>query len=347
MPRRTWPRVEPLQSADSRTHGIDHGALAAAAERFRARLSTLSNASRVVLAVSGGPDSMAMLALARQSAIDGVSVATVDHRLREGSREEAGMVGAVCGQFGFDHAILAPSAPIAGASIQAKARAARYGLLAGHARSIGAGAIVTAHHRDDQAETFVMRAIRGSGVAGLAAIRARTTIAAIAVVRPLLDFGRSELHAIAQASGLPFIRDPANDDMRHDRTRIRDLLARTPWLKPEGLASSARHLAEIDALIGGMVDEMWRTRIEESGTVVRFAADDLPRELQRRIVRRAIGRVRSLGGISKPEWNEADGVELLIDALTTGRSATKAGVMVSPDAGRWCFRIEPARKKTS
>ena len=276
-----------------------------------------------------------------------MSVATVDHRLRAGSHDEALMVSAVCEGFGLDHIILSPAAPIEGASVQARARDARYGLLADHARLIGAAAIVTAHHRNDQAETFLMRAIRGSGVAGLAAIRARATIAGMTVVRPLLEFDRDTLGGIVRESGLPFVHDPANDDMRHDRTRIRDLLARTPWLKPEGLARSALHLAEIDRLLSDMADETWRARVEVNGAVVRFAGADLPRELKRRMVRRAIDQVRCAAGVVNPEWSGSDSVDLLIDSLETGRAATRAGVMVSPDAAGWCFRVEPARKKTS
>ena len=123
--------------------------LAADAARFTGDLiRTLGHAPRapVLLAVSGGPDSMAMLALAAAALPGGIAAATVDHRLRPAAAVEAESVAAHCAAIGVPHAVLAPDTPIAGPSLQAQARRARYALLAREARRIGAEGIATAHH---------------------------------------------------------------------------------------------------------------------------------------------------------------------------------------------------------
>ena len=126
--------------------------------------------SKVVLAVSGGADSLALLVLAakwRASApttTPELSVATVDHALRAGSTEEAAYVHDVANSFGIPHTTLTWSGEKPATRLQERARAARYDLLITHARTIGAGAIVTAHHAQDQAETVLMRLCAGSGI---------------------------------------------------------------------------------------------------------------------------------------------------------------------------------------
>jgi tRNA(Ile)-lysidine synthase len=270
--------------------------------------------------------------------------ATVDHRLRAEAADEAAMVSAQCRGIGVAHATLTPPTPIAGASIQAQARASRYALLADHARSCGAGAILTAHHVDDQAETFLMRAARGSGLAGLAGIRARTEIAGITILRPLLDWRRAELRAIVRRAEVPFVDDPSNQDDRHDRTRFRRLLGDNEWLDPPHLARSAATLAETDADVRAIVEWLWTERAVRADGEVRIATAGLPRELLRRLARRAIGCVRADAAIEQPDWSESANIERLLDALMTGKRSTQAGVMVSPRGGGWRFRVAPARR---
>ena len=172
------------------------------AEADRLFADALSGAGRVLLAVSGGPDSVALMrlcaALAQAERERGgcdwkIEVATVDHGLRAASRAEAEEVGRLAAACGLPHAILTWNEPKASSKtssgtktssdtrpqtrLQERARAARYALLASRAREIGADLLLTAHTLDDQAETVLMRIAHGSGLAGLAAMRISTVSA--------------------------------------------------------------------------------------------------------------------------------------------------------------------------
>lgn len=317
-----------------------------AVERFtsdvRALLAQRPTVSQpLALAVSGGPDSMAMLALAHAAFPGAVTAATVDHRLRTAAAEEAALVAAHCADLGVRHATLHPATPITGSSIQARAREARYTLLLGWALEQGAAALLTAHHVEDQAETFLMRAARGSGVGGLAGIRVRRDMAAadgrtLALIRPLLGWRRAELRAIAEANG-PFVEDPSNADPAHDRTRFRRLLNDSPELDPAQIAATATYAAEAQQALEDVTDLLWRDRARTSDARVEIALSDLNRELQRRLSRRAIGHV-----LARPF--DGDSIEALLDALAAGKGATQAGVMLSVRAGTAVFALAPPRR---
>ncbi|MFL0586286.1 tRNA lysidine(34) synthetase TilS [Sphingomonas sp. ABOLG] len=296
------------------------------------------------VAVSGGPDSMALLVLAALAFPDAVVAATVDHGLRPEAAEEARMVGREAATLRVPHDILAVSAPIEGASVQARAREGRYEALAAWAERRHAMAIATAHHADDQAETFLMRASRGSGVTGLAAIRPATTISGAAVVRPLLSWRRAALRATVRRAGLPFIDDPANHDLRHDRTRFRQLLDRNEWLDPPALARTAAAVGEAERELAEIAALFWRGRAEIRDEGVTLNPQGLPRDTLRRLARRAIIVVRAAAGITTPAFDDAANVEPLLDALESGRRATHGGVVVGIRRGSWHFRPAPPRR---
>ena len=310
------------------------------ADRFRTDLEAafggpLPADARIALAVSGGPDSMAMLVLAHAAYGARVIAATVDHRLRPGGADEAAMVARYCATLGVPHTTLAPDAPIAGASIQAQARAARYALLEGWAR--GAAALLTAHHSDDQAETFLMRAARGSGISGLAGIRAMRDSGGVALLRPLLGWRRSELRAVAEGANTPFVDDPSNRDDAHDRTRFRQLFETNPWLDPRAIAASAGHLAETERAMSDFTDSYWRDRAKESAESIVIDVADLPRELRRRLARRAIRA-------QDANVSDAANVEALLDSLEAGGGATQGSVMAAARGTVWTFRPAPPRR---
>lgn len=339
----------------------------AAVERFRGDVARLlprpvAPDDRLALAVSGGPDSMAMLALAAAAYPGQVVAATVDHGLRAESRDEARMVGRYAGTLRVEHATLTIAAPPGvGANLQAWARQERYHLLRRWSVGMGAASLATAHHADDQAETFLMRATRGAGLSGLAGIRAAqeqhitidaapfgpdgsvaTQDALLALIRPLLRWRRAVLRQLAVAAAVPFVDDPSNADSRFDRARIRDVLRATPLLDPAGIARSAAHLAEVEADLLAVTRWLWAARADTSTPPdVSIDVADLPRGVRRHIARDAIAHVMRMRGET---WDRAGNIESLLDALEVGTSATQAGVMASARGTLWHFRTAPPRR---
>lgn len=319
-------------------------------ERFRADFDrlcihaydgTLADDVRIALAVSGGADSIAMLLLAAAAFPGCVVAATVDHGLRPEAADEAAMVAQVCTPLGVQHATLRLNEPISGSSIQGQAREARYAALFEWMHRTDAFLLLTAHHADDQAETLLMRLNRASGVAGLSGIRA-IRCDEFCVLRPLLGWRRAELRAIAAASGAPWVDDPTNVDPHHDRTRFRDLLASQSLLDPVALARSAEYIAESNDALETLVAQLWHERWQDRTLQLRVIG--LPREVQRRMLRRAIHETRERNVIVLPVFTDSTNIESLLDALDRGSGATQAGVMVQVRGDIWTFRPAPPRR---
>ncbi|GEP02166.1 tRNA lysidine(34) synthetase TilS [Methylobacterium oxalidis] len=221
----------------------------ASADTLRARIAgaldpVLSEPGTVaVLAVSGGPDSTALMHAAAGRAPGRLHVATVDHRLRPESGVEALRVAATAARLGLPHRTLVWDGARPATGIQAAARTARYALLAAFAREIGAGLILTGHTLDDQAETVLMRLIAGSGLGGLAGMRAARPLGpGLVLARPFLGIPKADLVTWCEAEGIAYLRDPSNTDETFTRARLRSLL---PRLKREGLdAGRLARLAE-------------------------------------------------------------------------------------------------------
>jgi tRNA(Ile)-lysidine synthase len=181
----------------------------------------------LAVAVSGGPDSLALALLAqRWAAAQGgqLLALTVDHRLRPDSAREAAQVKRWLSAHGIQHRTLRWLGAKPKANLAAAAREARYALLIAACRRARIGALALAHHREDQAETFLLRLGRGSGVDGLAAMAPLSERDGIALLRPLLDVARDRLRALLTARGQAWIEDPSNADPTRARTRVRALL---------------------------------------------------------------------------------------------------------------------------
>lgn len=311
-------------------------------ERFRRDAEALCGGAPAKLgaAVSGGPDSFALLLLAAAAWPERVCAATVDHGLRPESRQEAALVAHVCASLGIPHAILAGDASPEG-NIQSAARAMRYRLLGAWAEKEKIGWIATGHHVDDQAETLLMRLLRGSGLPGLAAIRPASPLPGesgeVRLVRPLLGWRRAELAAIVAAAGIAAVADPSNSDPRYDRSRIRSLLAGAPWIDPEPLARSSGALAEAEEALAWTAERLARERIRRDGPVLTLDSRDLPPELRRRL---ALEALRRLGAEAPPR---GDALQRLLRALERGETASLAGVMCSGGAV-WRFAAAPPRR---
>ncbi|MEQ9690973.1 MAG: tRNA lysidine(34) synthetase TilS, partial [Bauldia litoralis] len=177
-----------------------------------ALLDPVAGADVIALAVSGGADSLALLDVVdrwrRRSGRPTAVVLTVDHGLRPESAGEAADVAKTAEQRGFAARVLTAAGPAPTSDIEAAARDLRYRLLVREARVSGASHLLLAHHRDDQAETFLMRLQRGSGVFGLAAMRRCVTSDGMAVFRPFLDIPQTRLVATTAAAGLVPVDDP-------------------------------------------------------------------------------------------------------------------------------------------
>ncbi len=248
--------------------------------------ATPASTARFGLAVSGGPDSLALLLLANSAFPGRIAVATVDHQLRPESAAEAALVGQCCAQLDVPHFVLLPPVAITG-SIQSAARQMRYSLLAEWRVQQSLDWLMTAHHADDQLETVVMRLNRGSGVAGLAAIRGRQGH----VLRPLLMERRDGLQALVARHGWQAVDDPSNHDQQFDRVRVRRALAGNDWLDPVAVATSAAALNDAEQAILWTVEHVLAERIVADGDGIAVDTAGLPRELVRRLIIMALAQL--------------------------------------------------------
>ena len=282
------------------------------------------------LAVSGGPDSLALLLLMGAAQPAPFRVATVDHGLRAEAAGEAAFVGSVCAARGIVHDTLTVSVG-AGPGVQERARALRYRALGHWAQAHGLGAIVVAHHADDQAETMLMRFNRGAGVRGLAAMRGSAPapgVMGLPLLRPLLGWRRGALAAVVARAGLGAVADPSNSDMRFERVRIREGLASASWIDVAGLAASAAHLAEADAALDWAAGQsIARLRVEGGALWWR---PDVPRIVALRVLEDIVARI----GRSHPRGRDLGAWH---DRLAKGETATLAGVQGRVVGGEWRF----------
>jgi tRNA(Ile)-lysidine synthase len=297
--------------------------------RFRADLEALTGGApeRLGVAVSGGPDSLALLLLAAAAYPGRTQAATVDHGLRPEGAREAEFVAGICARLEIPHATLRAEMREK-SNIQAAARARRYALLGQWLQAIGGNFLATAHHLDDQAETLVMRLLRGAGLSGLSGIRAVNG----PIVRPLLGWRRRELADLVRQAGIAPVADPSNGDERFDRVRIRRRLAEGDWLDPEPLARSAAALAQADEAMTWMVDRLRLERVEPVPDGFSLDPRDLPAELRRRLL------LAVLAAMGRPAPRGEDAKRLLA-TLDAGGTATLAGVKC---AGGPVWRFSPA-----
>lgn len=331
-------------------------------------LPVLSSSRKVLLAVSGGPDSTALLHLAvavSRACPPGhgrLVCATVDHGLRPESALEARQVAALCARLGVPHRTLRWRGEKPRSGIQAAARAARYALLLDLAQAEGAQVLALAHTQDDQAETVLFRLMRGSGVTGLAGMQREMARDGIRLWRPFLGTLKARLVATLDAAGIRFIHDPSNIDMRFARPRLRKL---APLLEPEGLDAArlsllARRMARADAALEAATDvaqaacaATWPQAGPVEIHVACFAG--LPAEVALRLLQRAIAQVGHEGPA------ELAKLEALAEALaahlegvrhsaalssTSAFRRTLAGALVSATAEKIRIAPAPERRKS-
>lgn len=226
------------------------------ATEFAQALARLHPSESLAVAFSGGPDSLALLVLAarwaKKSKRRRLVALTVDHRLRPESSREAETCARMAKALGVPHRILVWRGAKPKSGIQAAARDARYRLLVEACHAEGASELLVAHHLEDQAETFLLRLARGSGVDGLAGMAAvRPLDGGVRLLRPLLDVPRSRLLALLAKEKLRAIADPSNENTRFDRVKARRLMAElsTLGLDAARLADTASRMARVRAAL--------------------------------------------------------------------------------------------------
>jgi tRNA(Ile)-lysidine synthase len=348
------------------------------AAEARTLFAGLNSAPALLLAVSGGPDSTALMVLAarwRAALARGPQLlaVTVDHGLRAESGREARAAKALAARLGIRHRTMRWTGPKPATGLQEAARVVRYRLLAAAAQAAGARHVLTAHTLDDQAETVVLRMARGSGLTGLAAMARETVLIGQAgepaarrrhgagpllLMRPLLDLPKARLIATLAAGGISFCDDPSNRDPRFTRARLRGLM---PALAGEGLdarrlALLARRLRRAEATIelavgaaaGAVSEAAWTNDDPILLDAERFIR--LPAEVALRLLGRAI--VYAAGELPV----RLGRLEALYDSLAESISQsgslrrdrvrrTLAGALITLAAGRLMVELAPPRSK--
>lgn len=326
-------------------------------------MEPLAAFDRVLLAVSGGRDSLALLLMAAtwrtERLADGLptpqlSVATVDHRLRLESAGEAASVAAVSEDIGLGHTTLIWAGEKPTTGIQQAARDARYRLLAEHAFSTDPEAnwaVATGHTCDDQVETFLMRLARGSSLDGVAGMRQQRELLPLErtqLVRPLLSVPRRRLAAVVTASGHTWVDDPSNEDLKFERVKLRDQQTALDavGLDRASLAKTVGRLASERDALEGLVDEKLRGHDVRIHPVLWAAIPgqtifELPNAFAVRVLRRL---VNAMGASERPA--QLPVLEALLDRLRRaepGFQQNCARCLVHFDGRDLWFAREPIR----
>ncbi|MDX1541474.1 MAG: tRNA lysidine(34) synthetase TilS, partial [Geminicoccaceae bacterium] len=300
------------------------------------RLGPFEARPKLAIAVSGGPDSLALTLLAARWARqrDGSLIGlTVDHRLRPESSEEAATVGRWLAGLGIGHEVLAWTGDKPRTGLQAAARDARYRLLGDFCRRAGVLHLLLAHHQDDQAETIRIRSASGSGPGGLAGMPAVAERNGFRILRPLLRVPKDRLIATLRAAGRPWLDDPSNRSLDFARGRLRaNRTLDGPLPGPLG-----RRRAALDKVIATWLAR--RARPDPLGFVDldRHAFAEAEEELAVDLLRRVL---LTVGGNRYPPATSS--LRHLFGRLRDGRHGTLAGVLVRPAPGRLRFIREAA-----
>jgi len=304
----------------------------------------------VAVGVSGGPDSMALCRVLSQYATGPVHAVTVDHGLRPEAAQEAAQVGAwLAGWNDVQHIILKREK--AGATrLQEKAREDRYALMAEYCAQNDIDAVFTAHHQDDQAETFLFRLAKGSGLDGLGAMRSvHAYNDTLKIIRPFLDVPKSALVSYCETHSLPFVTDPSNEDSRFARVRLRDSyeILNREGLSTKRLAVTASRLARArDALdfyagriLAQAIFENERNRIVLQSALVISE----PEEVRLRVLAGLIDRLAAKREYG-PRLERLEELSLQVFGDPGFKKASLAGCLVGFDRKNGLITVETEQK---
>ena len=347
-PDPAWLKTD---GASAQTDGV----LALAPSDCDSLFEPLLACHHVLVAVSGGVDSTVLMVLLQDWAqrcgtkAPKLSVAVVDHALRASSKQEAEGVCALAATLLLPATLLTWDGEKPETGVQAAAREARYRLLLGHAKAIGADTLALAHHGDDQSETVLMRLCAGSGLDGLSGMQARVERDGVALVRPFLGVGKYRLIATARARAIPWVDDPSNLNDRFARVRFRKAGA---FLAEAGLDAVrlnrlAQRMARAQDALEHMTDSAWQETATVGNGLVVLSGNlfALPEDIRIRLVMRAC----SLLAPDAPQRLER--FEVLLGRLNGSvleggaLNSSVAGCLVRMRKGELSIIPEPSRRR--
>ncbi|WP_420334058.1 tRNA lysidine(34) synthetase TilS [Roseibium sp.] len=327
--------------------GCDGGGLSAdEADTLFSRLIPFSN---LALAVSGGSDSLCLLVLfsewrQRNRWEGSAEILVVDHGLRPESAAEAEFVRDAAGNHGLAAQILRWEGPKPASNVQDGARRARYRLMAARIAETGAQALLLGHHMDDQAETFLDRLTRGSGIAGLSAMAIDEPGGpeGLRLLRPFLGVRKSRLEASLDERGLDWCRDPSNDSTKYKRSRLRRIMA---LLEAEGLTAARlsetagrmrRSRAALESVVHDIAARLLEHHRSGPARIERAAYRELQQDLRLRLLAEMVLAVT--GRRPEPRLRQ---LETLDDLFSSGQHSRQTLCGATFEAGStfvWCWR---------
>ncbi|WP_430429809.1 tRNA lysidine(34) synthetase TilS [Parasphingorhabdus sp.] len=284
------------------------------------------------LAVSGGPDSLALLLLANLAFPKRIAAATIDHDLRPEAAAEARFVATICAKKNIPHQIFRPTLPISG-NVQSVARQVRYELLHDWMKRDSIHWLATAHHADDQLETMIMRLLRGSGVDGLSGIREKRG----EIIRPLLHFQKTELEQYIADQGIQAIDDPSNHNPSYDRVRVREALKGLIGFDSTLASQSGAALNDARDALEWITSELADSHIEHTFSACTLKKTDFPHEIRRRLLLRCLH-------ICDPSLSPRGAqIDQTLQALDRGETVT-LGNLLCKGGAHWSFEPAPKRR---
>ncbi len=327
--------------------GCDGGGLSAdEADTLFSRLIPFSN---LALAVSGGSDSLCLLVLfsewRQRNRWDGsVEILVVDHGLRPESAAEAQFVRDAAGRHGLEARMLLWEGIKPVSNMQDEARRARYRLMAERVAETGAQALVLGHHMDDQAETFLDRLTRGSGVSGLSAMAIDEPDGpeGLRLLRPFLGVRKTRLEASLCERGLDWCRDPSNDSAKYKRSRLRRIMAllEAEGLTAERLSETAgrmrRSRAALDTVVHDIASRHLEHHISGPARMNRGFYRDLPEDLRLRLLKEMVLGVT--GRRPEPRLRQLETLDAFLLSGQDGRQTLCGATFEAGKALLWCWR---------
>ncbi len=320
------------------------------ADNLRDKLHSLDIKSNetIGVGVSGGADSLALALLLSEHF--NITALTVNHGLRTEAVAECKMVADLMAAHDIPHETLTWTGDVPSSNIQAAARELRYKLMSNWCHSNSVRLLAVAHHMDDQAETFMLRLARGSGVYGLSAMSEHVALHDdLALIRPLLDYSSDQLKSYLTARSIQWIEDPSNENTDFERIKVRKMLANTDveGLNPERLSKTAKQLRRSKEALDHYRDKWLRAHVSlDEGHILRLKSAALHSDPEEIVLKGLTDILQTISGANYVPRLEK--TQRLYDGIMGGteRASTLHGVQIVQDKnGDWLFWREASTMK--